>query len=60
MCAATVAGLYDKVEDAMEKMGPGFDMNYFPNPDSVEIYRKRYERYLSLGAYMEKQIIAGN
>lgn len=60
MCAATVAGLYDKVEDAMEKMGPGFDMNYSPNPDNVEIYRKRYQRYLSLGAYMEKQIISGN
>jgi L-ribulokinase len=60
MCAATVAGLYKKVEDAMEIMGPGFDMNYYPNPAHVEIYRMRYQRYLSLGAYMEKQIVAGN
>ena len=30
MFAATVAGLYDKVEDAMQSMGQGFDTTYHP------------------------------
>ncbi len=53
MFAATVAGLYPKVEAAMESMGPGFDAEYHPNPGKVEVYQKRYHRYLQLGDLME-------
>ncbi len=53
MFAATVAGLYPRVEDAMQAMGPGFDMEYHPNPNKVELYQKRYHRYLQLGDLME-------
>ena len=31
MFAATAAGIYDKVEDAMDAMGQGFDAEYFPD-----------------------------
>jgi hypothetical protein len=37
----------------MESMGPGFDAEYQPNPGKVEIYQKRYIRYLQLGDLME-------
>jgi L-ribulokinase len=53
MFAATVAGLYPKVEDAMESMGPGFDDEYQPNQEKVEVYSKRYIHYLKLGDLME-------
>jgi L-ribulokinase len=53
MFAATAAGLYDKVEDAMEAMGQGFDAEYHPNQQNVSYYQKRYEAYKQLGAFIE-------
>jgi len=45
MFAATAAGLYAKVEDAMAAMGQGFERTYHPRRERTEIYAKRYERY---------------
>lgn len=55
MFAATAAGIYNKVEDAMKAMGPGFDTEYYPNSENVAIYQKRYEQYKQLGAFLEQQ-----
>lgn len=55
MFAATAAGLYDKVEDAMQAMGQGFDAEYHPNPKNVPYYQKRYEQYKKLGNFIEMQ-----
>ncbi|MGN6297914.1 MAG: ribulokinase [Ginsengibacter sp.] len=55
MFAATAAGIYDKVEDAMKAMGRGFDKEYFPDKNKVEIYKKRYEKYQQLGKFIEQQ-----
>lgn len=49
MFAATAAGLYPKVEEAMAAMGRGFEKTYRPNPALSAIYNRRYERYLALG-----------
>jgi L-ribulokinase len=57
MFAATAAGLYDKVEDAMNAMGQGFDAEYHPNPKKVPVYEKRYQKYQVLGAFIEQQTI---
>lgn len=54
MFAATAAGIYDKVEDAMEAMGQGFEKTYEPRKDMVSIYAKRYEKYKKLGAFIEE------
>ncbi|MBS1565118.1 MAG: ribulokinase [Bacteroidetes bacterium] len=54
MFAATAAGVYAKVEDAMSAMGQGFDAEYKPNPKMVGVYAKRYEQYAELGAFLEK------
>ncbi|WP_353134651.1 ribulokinase [Pseudopedobacter sp.] len=53
MFAATVAGIYQKVEDAMEAMGQGFDAEYFPNPERVKVYERRFQNYLKAGAFVE-------
>jgi len=53
MFAATAAGIYDKVEDAMKAMGQGFDAEYFPDQSKVEVYKKRYARYQQLGEFIE-------
>lgn len=55
MFAATAAGLYPKVEDAMQAMGQGFDAEYQPNESLVPIYAKRYERYKAFGNFIESQ-----
>jgi L-ribulokinase len=55
MFAATAAGLYDKVEDAMEAMGQGFDAEYHPNQDNVPFYQNRYQHYKKLGSFIEAQ-----
>ncbi|WP_419802901.1 ribulokinase [Mucilaginibacter sp.] len=55
MFAATVAGIYPKVEDAMAAMGQGFDAEYQPDLQKVEIYAKRYQKYINLGKAIESQ-----
>ena len=57
MFAATAAGVYVKVEDAMSAMGQGFDMEYHPNQQLVAIYQKRFEQYKVIGGFMEAQVI---
>lgn len=56
MFAATAAGIYPTVHEAMKKMGQGFDAEYFPNAEKVSVYQKRYERYLEIGSFMEQHI----
>jgi L-ribulokinase len=45
MFAATAAGIYEKVEDAMIAMGQGFEKTYEPQNDKVSYYEKRYKMY---------------
>ena len=54
MFAATAAGIYEKVEDAMNAMGQGFDANYQPQQANVDIYAKRYQKYRELGNFIEQ------
>jgi len=53
MFAATAAGLYKKVEDAMKAMGQGFDALYHPNAQHAGIYQLRYKKYKDLGSFIE-------
>ena len=55
MFAATVAGIYPTVTEAMHAMGPGFDQEYFPDKTRAAIYDKRYQLYKSLGQFVEAQ-----
>jgi len=57
MFAATAAGIYSQVEQAMQAMGAGFDKTYYPNQEKVDLYQKRYQKYLSLGNYLEKNLM---
>lgn len=55
MFAATAAGIYNKVEDAMAAMGQGFDAVYHPDKEKTVIYNKRYKNYNELGKYVEDE-----
>lgn len=52
--AATAAGIYPNVTEAIAAMGNGFDKVYYPNPEKVAIYQSKYEKYLALGEFIEK------
>jgi L-ribulokinase len=55
MFAATAAGIYPDIKQAMLAMGPGFETEYFPNSEKTVIYQKRYLQYQKLGAFLENQ-----
>ena len=55
MFAATAAGLYPKVEEAMAAMGQGFDSVYKPSAETAAIYKKRFERYRQLGEFVGRR-----
>lgn len=48
MFAATAAGIYPKVENAMQAMGQGFDLEYKPNAKTTATYTARYRKYAAL------------
>ena len=56
MFAATAAGLYNKVEDAMKAMGQGFEKTITPDPSTTSYYRSRYKKYKALGNYIEETV----
>jgi L-ribulokinase len=53
MFAATAAGVYHKVEDAMSSMGQGFETTYYPDLQKNEIYQIRYKKYKAFGDFIE-------
>jgi L-ribulokinase len=58
MFAATAAGIYPRVENAMMAMGQGFDKEYFPDAGKIGIYSRRYQQYNEFGAFIEEQTLA--
>jgi L-ribulokinase len=56
MFASVVAGIYPKVEDAQMAMGKGFEKEYFPKPENVEKYACIYNKYVKIGAFIEKEL----
>lgn len=53
MFAAVVSGIYPDVKTAQEKMGSGFDEEYTPRPEFVDVYQKLYSKYQKLGNFIE-------
>lgn len=56
MFAATAAGIYPKVEDAVQAMNSGFAFEYFPNAENAKIYEHIYEYYVKVGQFTEKEL----
>ncbi|MDD4182096.1 MAG: ribulokinase [Victivallaceae bacterium] len=54
MFATVAAGYYDNIEDAMDKMGSGFETNYEPIATNTAKYTARYEKYCCYAELVEK------
>ena len=55
MMAATVAGIYSNIEEAMQAMGQGFEKEYVPAQKNQDLIEWRYKRYLELCDFLEKE-----
>ena len=56
MFAATVAGIYLTVEQAMQAMGQGFSITYTPNTSHAAIYAERYKKYQEMGNFIAQPL----
>ena len=56
MFAATAAGVYPKVEDAIAAMNSGFAKEYHPDHDNHKKYLQLYGNYQKLGEFTEKEL----
>jgi L-ribulokinase len=56
MFAATAAGVYTRIEDAIKAMNSGFAKEYLPNKENTEIYQTLYDKYLRLGKFTENEL----
>ena len=55
MAAATAAGLYKTMHEAQRAIGSGFEKTYTPDPDKAEKYQALYQKYKTLGAFIEQE-----
>jgi len=53
MAAAVVAGIHPTIPKAQEAMGGGFETEYHPDPNMVQIYAGLFEQYKRFGAFVE-------
>jgi L-ribulokinase len=56
MYAAVAARIYKNVSEAIKAMGNGFSDTYAPIPENVKVYKELYEKYVSLGQFVESQL----
>ncbi len=54
MFAATAAGLYPRVEEAMQAMGQGFAVTYQPDPSKAAYYETKFKKYKALGQFIDQ------
>ena len=47
--AAVAAGIYDTIEEGIEKMATGYSRTYYPDEERAKKYQVLYEKYLKLG-----------
>ena len=55
VCAAVAAGIYPTFAEAQKAMASAFDAVYTPRPERAAVYDVLYQRYLSLGGFIEKK-----
>lgn len=57
MCAAVAAGVHPTLKAAQQAMGQGFNATYTPRPAQVAVYETLYQKYLTLGAFVEDELV---
>lgn len=55
MFAAVASGVHPTLQEAQQAMSSGFDAEYHPRPDVVDVYEKLYQKYLKAGGFIEQE-----
>ncbi len=55
--AAVAAGLYPNVIEASQTLGSDYEAEYLPQPEHLESFANLMERYETLSAFVEKNVI---
>ncbi len=55
MFASVAAGIYKDIRVAQSAMDGGIHKEYKPDPERTRFYRKQYDKYLSLGGFIESE-----
>jgi L-ribulokinase len=51
--AAVASGIYSEMQQAIDAIASSKAAEYFPIPDHVDFYEKKYQAYLALGDFVE-------
>ncbi|MCK4700101.1 MAG: hypothetical protein KAT38_07190, partial [Bacteroidales bacterium] len=54
MAASVVGSVYNRIEEAQEAMGSGFESEYVPDPENAKKYEILYKKYSKLGEFGEE------
>ncbi|MGD2034487.1 MAG: FGGY-family carbohydrate kinase, partial [Bacteroidales bacterium] len=57
MAASVAGGVHEDFDRAKQAMGSGFEKEYRPDKSRAETYGNLYKKYLSLGNYIEHELI---
>lgn len=57
MCAAVAGGVYGDIAEAQGKMASGYDGEYVPQKEKVNVYNSLYQRYQKLGRLQEDNML---
>lgn len=58
MFAAVAAGAHNTIQEAQEKMGQGFALEYYPIKENHEAYMKIYKEYQKVGKFTENELFS--
>ena len=56
MAASVVGGVYNRIEEAQEAMGNGFESEYVPDPENAKRYEILYNKYSTFGKFTEENL----
>jgi L-ribulokinase len=55
MFAAVASGIYPTLKEAQQAMSSGFDSVYYPRTEVSEVYQVLYQKYLTMGSFIENE-----
>ena len=55
MFASVVAGVYPTIDDAQNKLGKGFEKNFYPDEKKAVEFQSKYNRYKIFGNFVERE-----
>ena len=56
MAASVAGGIYSDFNEAKDRMGSGFEIEYTPDPENAKKYQELYTKYQKFGKFIEENL----